>query len=832
MSRAGLLWLAVGCAVAAAARAQQEPVPPPPTGSQPQQPAQPVFESASSQSGDHDDYSEAHVFGGFRVVLDGIVLEVRGTHALLLLDRDQSHATATAKDDGQLPRRGIASPPPRRRLSNDELRARVERTLGAVGRPNVELDPKTTELALELVRYVYCEGGVIVVRDGVEVLRCERLWISPLDDRIVVEQAELRYITPGRAGNDTLVVRAPKLVKQGSRWTGRDVTLTMCSAGEPHYAMAVAEVEIIERPGEFEVVARGQTLQVGGTSVLPLPDAHVFTGSQSQFPIRSVGAGYSGKEGARAEVVLGLPWNTAGGAVHEWLTGRPASEFRGDWELGVGWIEKRGEPLNGIVKYGAAGLYEGRTEGFFIDDRGDDLREITTNFDGSDIPEGTRGLVRSQNRVHFGSKTHLDLVAFHGSDPAVWSEYFPAPYRTEEVPETSGYLHHADGNRLLTVGTRFNLSQFSYRDDRALAPRFIEELPVVTYQWLAQPIATTPWQTPIVVDFATQIGQRRSDYDEGAPRVSDRTTRADQLGELSMPFRLAGWNVRPYANAFGSFYDETLDGDSEARIALAAGVALGTRFQRTWSWLDGGEVKSLRHVIAPKVTYDNRYRVDDSPAEFLVFDDVDTLSERQLVRVELRNLLQTMEPTPAGRQPRDFVFVDLAQDLFPDKNRDNGGDALGLFYYDVLLRPRVRWLPFDNFAFALYGDHDWEQGLRTLDTELMFGKLIGLDWTADYRTDALVDGAVGVTAATKLLSRWDLYAGMQRDLQADLWLNYSFGLRRNDHDWSIQLSTVYDPYADETTVRLEFVPRLGGFGQLRRDRFGFDEGPGRFATAY
>ena len=243
-------------------------------------------------------------------------------------------------------------------------------------------------------------------------------------------------------------------------------------------------------------------------------------------------------------------------------------------------------------------------------------------------------------------------------------------------------------------------------------------------------------------------------------------------------------------------------------------------------------MKSVRHVVAPRVSYDNRYRVDDSASEFRVFDDVDTLAERQLVRVELRNLLQTMEKTPAGRQPRDFVFLDLAQDLFPDKNRDNGGDAVGLFYYDLLVRPRVHWLPFENFAYALYGDHDWGEGLRTLDTEITVGPIAGLNWTADYRTDALTDGAVGVSASTRLLNRWDLYAGSQRDLQEDIWLNYSFGVRRNDHDWAIQLSAVFDPYEDQTTVRLEFVPALGGFGQLRRDRFGIGEGPGTFATSY
>lgn len=781
-------------------------------------------------SADRDDYREFHLFGGFRFVVPGFDLDVRGANALLLLDLDAYHE-AVRRRDGGLPRRGMAPPAPRRRLSNDQIRARFDRTLRAAGTSGRVTADRPDELTLDLLRYLYCEGGVVVVRDGVEVLRCDRLWISPLDDRVVVENAELRYVTPGRPGS-TLVVRGPRLVKQGGRWTGRDVVVTTCTAAEPHFGIAVGELEVVERDGEFEVTSRGQTLQLGGTSVLPLPNARVFTGSQSEFPLRRASAGYSQKEGAEGEVVLGLPWNAAGGAFHHWLTGRPAEEFRGSWELGVGWIEARGVPLEGAVDYRVAGLYRGRTEGFWLDDRGDDLREITTNLDGSDIAPGSRGVVRTQNRFELGESTHLDVVAFHASDPAVWSEFFSAPYRTEELPETAAYLHHGAGNRLLTVGSRLNLSQFAYRDDRALADRFVEELPVVTYQWLAQPIGTTPWDTPVVVDLATEIGQRRSDYDDRAGlRVGDRTLRADQLAELSLPLHLGGLSVRPWFAGRGTWYDEALDGDSEGRIALSAGVQLGTRLSRIWSWGEGEQATAYRHVLAPRVTWHDRFRVDDG-AEFHVFDDLDTLGEEQLVRVELRNLVQTMATTPAGRQPRDFVYLDLAQDVFPDKGRDNGGDTLGLFYYDLLLRPQVSWLPVETFAYALYGDHDWQDGLRTFDTELQVGPLLGVTWTADYRTDAQVDGAVGLTATTRLLDRWELMAGSQRDIETDEWLAYRFGLRRADHDWTIELSASYNPFSDETTFRLEFLPKLGGFGGARRNRADWGEGSDWLATSY
>lgn len=769
-----------------------------------------------------DEYYEVQIYGGFHIELADAQLEIRGSNVLMLLDIDTMQETRGKKQVGDLPRRGHLQPDPRRRLSNEQIRARLEGTLRAMGRSDGLPDSPLANKSLDLLRYIYCEGGVVVVRQGIEVIRCDRLWISPIDDRVVVENAELRYVTGDGAKGEVTIARAPRLTKQGRRWTGRDVTLTNCTAAVPHAAFVIDDAEIIEHENEFEIISRGATVQIGGTSLLPLPNTSVFTGSQSNFPVKRARIGYSNRLGMQAQVGFGQTWNGTGGVLHEWLTGRSANEFRGDWELGVGWIEKRGVPLDGVLNYQAAKLYRGSTEAFFLDDSGVNIREIVRDRSGSVIDTENRGLIRTQNRLLFGEKTTLDLVAYQMTDPSVWSEFYNGAFRTEEVPETSTYLHHADGNRLFTVGTRFNLNDFSYRDDRSLADRFIEEEPVATYQWLAQPIGLTPWRTPIIVDLETNVGQRRSNYDDLTPgtHVSDRTLRLDQLAELSAPLQISQVNVRPYVSGRGTWYDETQDGTAEGRAALETGVQLGSRMQRTWSWNSDGERRAVRHVMAPKLTYRNRFHVDDQPGAFYQFDATDQLTQQQLVRAELRNQLQKMELVDGVRQPRDFLFVDFAQDLFPDRARDNQGEALGLLYYDFLIRPSPTGLPVKNLTYAIYGDHDWKQGLRTLDTELGFGPVAGINWTVDYRTDRVVRGAVGVRATTQIFERWDLYAGSQRDLDRDTWLAYQFGIRRNDHDWTIEAGVVFNPFTEQTTFQLDFVPKMGGIDRPQRDRLG------------
>lgn len=780
------------------------------------------------------DFDEQRAFGGFVFEIPDLDLEIRGQNAVILSDVDARTLLDRPSDSG-LPRRGVEPPAPRRRLDGHRVRERIEKTMRTFGQDRPLEAVQQADRALDLVRFLYFEGGVLVLRGGVETLRCERLWVSPLEDRVVAEEVELRYFAGGSGDPVTVIVRGPKLTKNGVRWTGRDLTITTCTAGEPHVAWAIGEAEILEREDELEIFARGQTLQVSGANVLPLPDAHFFTGSQTQFPIKRASAKYSGKEGVEAEVVFGLPWNTTGGRLHNLLTGRPADEFRGDWELGVGWLETRGVPLSPALEYRAPGLYRGRTEGYWLNDRGTDLREIQSNFDGSPITGDSRGLVRSENRVFLGENTHFDVQAFSATDPAVLSEFFAGDYRAAELPETSGYLHHQTGNHLITFGARSNLDSFSYRDNRSLAPRFIEELPVLTWNWLAQPVAETPWQTPIVLDTATELGQRRSDFDDRATtRVSDRTFRADQTVELSAPHFFGPVSVRPFVAGRGTFYDETIAGDADARIAFEAGLQLGTRMSRMFRWVDDDGPQSIRHVIAPRVTMASRFHVDDAPGEFHQFDSTDALTERTLIRLELRNLLQKSGESGAETEaPAEFLMLDLAQDLWPEASRDNAGDEVGLLYYDLLVRPNNDWTPFRTFSFAIYGDHDWQDGLRTLDTELRFGQLAGLTWTLEYRTDRFVDGAVGVSASAQAFDRWDLFASSLRDLQTDEWLSYGFGIRRNDHDWSIALTGGYDPFTDETSIRLEFIPMLPGVSQPRDRRFGgthlHDAG---FATEY
>lgn len=773
---------------------------------------------------------------------------IRAQSGIAAVDREAwSGAMQMRESDAGLPRRAATPPDPRRRLDEDALRARLEAFLkaasrGRAARPEAGAkqpqEDALADAALAAFRTLYLEGDVVVIQGGIETVRCDRMWFSVLDDRAVFENVELRMPSPSKgdaADGRILVLRAKKLVRQGPRTVGHDVSITSCTAGAPHIDLEAKQAEILERGDNLEVRANGNTLRIGGTSVLPLPTLSFSTNDENEIPIERVSGGYSNREGLEASVRLGSTWNDIGGAFHHAVTGRDAAEFRGKWHADLGWIEKRGFPVRGDLEYRAADLWRGRTQAFWLDDSGKNIRAIGSRFDRTPITDEQRTLLHSENRLRFSDSTTLDLSLHQGSDPAVLPEFFTREFYEDEIPETSLHLRSATANRLFTATGRFNLDGWSYTDSRALAPSFVREAPLLTYDWFSQPIAETPWHTPVLLTSSTGAGYLQHDFDAtNTAAVSDGTLRIDQELEVAAPFTLGNLLVvRPFTSLRATHYDETaLDGSAD-RFAYASGVSVGSRFQRTWSWLGSdGERQALRHVVSPVVTWLDRWHVDGNPAKYRSFDEVDSLTEQQAFRFEVLNRLQRMTTAgttarerdkvldPSGRQTEDILWLDLAQTLYPDPSRDNGGNTLGLFEYEIIVRPKVPWSPLPNPRFLFEGERDWDKHTwRTANFGIAFGPVFGIDWRGEYRTDETERGQIGYGGTTSVFQRWILSGGTQYDLDRHRTNNYSTEIVRVDHDWRIHLRLAYDNVSQSTSFTIEFEPTLGGLMQPRGSRW-------------
>ncbi len=754
------------------------------------------------------------VRNGIVVIRDG--LELRADGGVLIADRDA--VPPLSRSSPGLPRRGATPPAARRAVDDGLMAARLAAFAHAAGVDSGAPALSPRQWSPSSWKSLYLEGDVVVRRDGRDLVRAARLHLSTVDDRLVVEDAELRLWLDSDAPQRVLVIRGERLVRQGRRITGRDVSVTTCTAGEPHVEVCSGEIEVIERGDDLEVRTAGSSLVIGGVSLLPLPNARFMAGEQTQTLVQGVSAGYSSNEGVRANIDLGGSLNALGGALHEQLTGRAAAEFRGDWRLGLGVIEERGAPVELELRYGAADVYSGRMLAYGLDDDGPDRREIRRRLDGSPIDARGRSLLHTENRVHLGENTRLDVTAFAASDPAVYSEFFRREYREDELPETSVLLRDARDNRLLIANARLNMSTFAYRDDRSLAPAFDEELPLLGYHWFSEPVATLWGDTDVLLTSSTGAGFLRRDYDRTAVEVDDDVFRLDQELVLATPFHLGPIGIRPFVAGRVTHYDETVGGRDDTRPAFAAGVRAATWMARTWTWRgDDGTGQALRHVISPAIVYRDQFHVGGEPGDYFQYDATDAIDERATVRFELLNRLQHRD---GDRAPRDVVWLDLAQTLTPISSRDNRGHHLAELEYELILRPAPDAGPLPGLQLLVEGEHDWHASKqRTFNTGVRFGKVLGFHWHAGYRSDRTTDGAVIYGARTDLFGRWLLAGGSQYDLQRDETLNYGAQIVRVDHDWRLSLGVTFDEIDGDTRFFVNFEPTLGGLLAPRRTRY-------------
>ncbi|HLU38286.1 MAG TPA: hypothetical protein VK081_02805 [Planctomycetota bacterium] len=758
--------------------------------------------------------------------LRGVKLRRGGTEIFAgsgVLEHDVDAArTAMQRDDGPYPRRTVPAPDPRRVADQAELERRLGAFLAAAAhRPPPRADvraPSGREAFLGIVRSMFLEGGVTVLHDGVEVLQADSLYLSALDDRMVVRGAVLRLPSrdPETGQTRMVTLRGERLVRQGPRITGRDVSVTTSIAGEPHFEFVAGEVEVIERGDELEVRGRDNRLLVHGVEITALPDIDFFTSQEPPIPLKGISGGYGSEEGFRTEVRLGGTWNRTGGALHEALTGDAAEEFRGQWRAAIGFNQDRGVPLEGELAYRGGTLYRGRTRAFVLDDQGRNRGPIQVDLDGGFITERDRRLLRSENRVFLGEHTALDLELFTASDPAVYPEFFQSEWMETELPETRAFLRHARDNWIATVSGRFELDGIAYRDDRTLAPRFLEERPLGTFDLFSEPLFEIANGVPLLLTTSASAGVLRFDYDRLAPSPADEEAlRFDHEVELAAPFLVGPLHVRPFLFGRVTWYDDSPDGDDVARWSWGGGVRAGTRLSRTWRpATEGG--RAVRHVVHPEVAFLHRAAVGRDPADVFQFDAVDALDEDVTVRVGLLNrVLTSVQGGDGTAEIEEPIWLDLAQNFKPIRDRDNDGELLGLTEYELILRPGLDW-PVPNWRLFVEGEYDAPRHEnRTFNVGTHFGPLAGVHWMVEYREDRTRDGVLLGAINTTLWHRWEAVAGTSYDLDRDDTLNYFASLARHDLDWTARIGIVYDNLRDETSFFIRFEPTLGGFIEPR-----------------
>jgi hypothetical protein len=651
-------------------------------------------------------------------------------------------------------------------------------------------------------------------------LRCSELFLSVPSRRFDARDAELRLPAGNtQVRNDVpIYVRAPRIVQQGPRLVARDAVFAASDQGAPSTRVHSEQLTITRLGDVLLLEGLGNELRTGSLPSIPLPNFRRYSDDDSEIPIKGFQAGSSDSRGMFALIVFGGRFNDVGQVLANFLM-EDAPRFRGTWRFRTGWMEERGVPMEPTLEYELEGLLDGSLEAFYLEDSGTDVRSPNLWLDGSPIDEDTRRYMRTRNRIQVSESMTLDVEIFEASDPASYPEFRLYSLLGEEAPETSAYLRWAESNMRASLSGRWNANDFAYGDDALLTGRFRKEEPEARFDLFHEPLFDIDDAVPLVSTVSLRAGRLANEATSRAPGLVDQeSARLDGQVELSVPLRIGDWGLRFFASGRETYYSEIADGEDGGREAFELGALLSTRFARDFE-LDAPFLGAhgLQHEILPQVRALSRFEVTRDPGELYAFDEVEDLRELHAFDLVLLQRLHGYFFEDGEWSSSELVWLDLEQRFHPTPDRDNNGETLGLFKWELLLRPSDRW------AFLLEGEHDWDAG-RDKTRNLGFSSR-PLDWlslAATWRAGADGQGTGLGSMGFALWQRWYSSLSYVYNFELSRSENWSVSLSRRDYDWEWQIVMSNNILNGEQTFQVRFRPVLDQ--RLRmREATGFED---------
>ena len=434
-------------------------------------------------------------------------------------------------------------------------------------------------------------------------------------------------------------------------------------------------------------------------------------------PVTSIRAGYDRIFGATFGVSLNV-WDLLGL--------QPLEGTR--WRADVDYLTARGPSLgtefdynnkdlfgipskyNGVVK--ASGIYDSGT-----DDLGGFRPE---NFVG---PDG-RGRFLWRQEVYdlpFGFSVQSQGAAI--SDRGYLEQYYKNEFDTDVNQNTYFYGKQQQDDWAWTFYT--SLHDRNWVNETEFLPRFDGYL-----------IGQSFFDMLNYDTHASATWARLRTSTDGLPNVSptdieDNTARIDWMQQVSLPFTLGPFRLVPYVMGDVAYYSKDLGGDDVGRVWGGVGVRGSIPFTRLYPDIQSDllNVNGINHKIVLSADYfygrtNTPYtdlpqldRVNDDatdqalrdvrnmypslyppttvnaltgplydPQRYLIRSNIttnpDTLDDIDVFQLDLRQRWQTKRGYPGYEHIVDFMTLDLSASFYPNPERDNFGESVGLLSYD------------------------------------------------------------------------------------------------------------------------------------------------------
>lgn len=712
---------------------------------------------------------------------------------------------------------------------------------------------------------VYLEGN-IVVRQGLNEARASHAFYDVNEQRGLLLNGEIRTFIPELGGD--LRLRAEQ-IRQNSETSfhARNAWVSTSQLGRPGYRIQASDIYLEERfdPRSSRIdPATGQP--TGGTpwvtstnnqfivEEFPLLYLPYLSGpaEDPQIPIRRLATGYDGIFGLQVESVWSL----------EALFGLDLPQGV-DWELQADLFSQRGPGIGTRGEYdldssflGIPARHEGFGQAYYINDGGEDnlglgRRNLT-------FPNDNRGRATWRHRMQLPQGTWIDAELGYVSDRNFLEQYYEPEFDRDKDQETLVNLNHQIDNLTGSVLVRGRLNDFEYQT---------EWLPRGDLTILGEPLlgGLATWSSHSSIGYG-RIGQADAPYDPTDPfqplesPFTPLPMFEDSAGlvamtrhELDMPFNVGPVNVVPYLLGEAAHWEEDVTQSQLSRLYGSAGVRASLMFWKAMPHIQSSVLglNGLAHKMVFDLDYYYAQASEDlsSIPQYNEFDDNaqerfrerfpllefggalpieldprlyalrsgagrsvtapyhELVDDQHVLRLGWRHRWQTKVGPPDRQRIKDWMTLDLEASIFPDADRDNFGEDIGL------LGARYSWAVGERttlLANALYdlfdnGQELWNIGV--LSQRSARGSLyLGFRQVKVGTVDSQI---IAASYSYRMSPKWVSTFGTSFDVAEGIDRGQSMTVTRIGEYLLVHVGAGYDRSRNNFGFGISVEPRLG-----------------------
>lgn len=646
---------------------------------------------------------------------------------------------------------------------------------------------------------IYAEGHVVIHQDR-KTVHCEQLYY---------DYKNRRGLLVGGPGGDAVIKtysvhrQIPILYRakefrqvSAEKYLAKDAILTTCEFGHPEWGIYAKEMSLTAgmktatdgtgRVGRDDVTesveVRHARFVAHGIPMFYWPR---FTRDlkNEQTPLQSLRLVDSNDMGFGVQT----EWNLYDFGI-----------YKNDWSkcaLLADYFSRRGLGLGVRFEYERP-EYWGELIAYGIHDHGTDMKNVP-------LEKEHRLRFNWWHRQPLSDHWRMDAELSWLSDRNFLNEYWEQVFKEGKEQESLLYLRYLKDNRYLGLTARWRLNYWQTQN---------EQMPEAHFAWVGQPILGDR----VTYIQETRLGNMRRRWDDDAQSAGllpadYRSWRLFTEHEFQYPLRLGIFRVAPFVNLAYGWYERPASGDHD-RVTVTTGVRSSTTFWRIYDFYNRlWDINRLRHVVTPTLDVFGTFVRTKPPSEIPQFDEADALDDTKVIRLGLRQRLQTRrlgrteEPARvSGWRNVNWMLLDLEIDYFPQASRHNNGRELSP------LRMDYRWRISDRISLISDADVRVEDGpnIETFDVGLLLNRSPKLSLYLGQRyTDASGSNIFIGKVDYKLNERWTLAFFTHIDLGAPDTSDYMVVFRRRMHRWIAELVLERDSGEDDTSAKLLFTPQ-------------------------